>query len=174
MRKSFVLGLLLVITCFLSAQTRIDDIINAKEAERIEKTLSSEDMRGRKTFTPDIDKAADFIASEFKRIGLQTLNNTGNYRQEFAMVKPKFISVSATFDGNTVDQKNIIVVTCQPELKIDQTSGYETGIIKPGGNLFREAAAVIQSNKNILVLVDERFATNFSRLTFLKRSIFKT
>jgi hypothetical protein len=174
MKTSFVLGLFFFTTSFLFAQTKIDDIINAKEVERIEKILSSDDMRGRKTFTPDIDKAADFIADEFKKIGLQTLNNTGSYRQEFAMVKPKFISASATFDGNVIDQKNIIVVTCQPELKIDQTSGYEMGFIKPGNNLFREAAAFVQSNKNVLVLVDESFASNFSRLTFLKRSIFKT
>src|SRR5260221_11587143 len=174
MKKYFVLGLLSFTTSFLFAQTKINDIINAKEVERIEKTLSSDDMRGRKTFTPDIDKAADFIADEFKKTGLQTSGNTGSYRQEFAMVKPKFISASATFDGNAIDQKNIIVVTCQPELRIDQASGYEKGFIKPGGNLFREAAAFVQSNKNVLVLVDESFVSNFSRLTFLKRSIFKT
>jgi hypothetical protein len=174
MKEFCLMGLFFFTTSFLFAQTKIDDIINAKEVERIEKTLSSDDMRGRKTFTPDIDKAADFIADEFKKIGLQTLNNTGSYRQEFAMVKPKFISASATFDGNVVDQKNIIVVTCQPELEIDQTSGYETGFIKPGGNLYREAAVFVQSNKNDLVLLDESFASYFSRLTFLKRSIFKT
>ena len=64
MRKFFVTGLLTTITSFLFAQN-IDAIINAKEAERIEKTLASDDMRGRKVFTPDIDKAADFIAGEF-------------------------------------------------------------------------------------------------------------
>ena len=52
-------------------------------------------MQGRKAFTPAIDKAADFIAAEFKAIGLQTWNNTGNYRQEFTMVTPKFVSASA-------------------------------------------------------------------------------
>ena len=174
MKQFCLMGLFFFTTSFLFAQTKIDDIINAKEVERIEKTLSSDDMRGRKTFTPDIDKAADFIADELKKIGLQTLNNAGSYRQEFAMVKPKFISASAIFDGNAIDQKNIIVVTCQPELEIDQTSGYETGFINPGGNLFREAATFVQSNKNVLVLVDESFASNFSRLTFLKRSVFKT
>jgi hypothetical protein len=173
MKKFILSGLLTTITLFLFAQ-KIDNIINPKETERIEKKLTSDDMRGRKTFTPDIEKAADFIADEFKKIGLQTLNNTGSYRQEFAMVKPKFISAAAIFDGTTVDQKNIIVITCQPELRIDQTSGYETGVIKPGGNLFREASAFVQSNKNVLVLVDESLASDFSRLTFLKRSIFKT
>src|SRR5258706_9805603 len=122
MKKLFVLGLLISTTSFLFAQ-KIDAIINAKEAERIEKTLSSDDMRGRKTFTPDIDRAADFIAAEFKSIGLQTWDNSGSYRQEFALVRPKFINASAIVDGVGIDQKNIMVVTCLPELKIDQNSG---------------------------------------------------
>src|SRR5438874_9733359 len=116
MKKYLVIGLLLITTFFLFAQTKIDNIINAGEAGRIEKTLSSDDMRGRRVFTPDIDKAAAFIADEFKKIGLKTWDNSEGYRQEFAMVRPKFISATASFDGITIDQKNIIVVTCQPEL----------------------------------------------------------
>jgi hypothetical protein len=174
MKKFCLMGLLVFTTSFLFAQTKTDDIINAKEVERIEKTLSSDDMRGRKTFTPDIDKAADFIAGEFKKIGLEPLSKSGRHRQEFVRTQSKFISSTATLDGNTVDQKNKIGVTCQPELKIDQTSGYEKAVIKQGGNLFREAATFVQSNKNVLVMVDESFASNFSRLAFFKRSIFKT
>src|SRR5215212_1877583 len=130
-QKIVLMGLLISMTLFLFAQ-KPDDIINAKEVERIERTLSSDDMRGRKTFSPDIDKAADFIASEFKNAGLQTWNNSASYRQEFAMVRPKLISVSANFEGNNIDPKNIIVVTCKPDLHIDQSSGYTITSIKAG------------------------------------------
>jgi hypothetical protein len=174
MKKIILMGLLIITTSFLFAQTKIDDIINAKEAERIEKTLSSDDMKGRKTFTPDIDRAADFIADEFKKIGLQTFNNNKNYKQEFAMVRPKFISASATFDGNAIDPKNIIVITCQPDLHIDEKSGYSFANIKAGENLSSSASAFIKANKNIIVLVDNSFASSFSRLINFKRSIFKT
>jgi hypothetical protein len=173
MKQLFAAGLLLFSTSFLFAQ-KIDAIINAKEAERIERTLASDDMRGRKTFTPDIDKAADFIASEFKAIGLQTCNNSGSYRQEFAMVRPKFISASATFDGVNIDQKSIMVVTCQPKLTINQGSGYEKTFIKAGDNLQTEARKLVRSNKNILALVDKSFANSFGNLARLKSSMFKT
>ena len=173
MKKLFVLGLLVSTTSFLFAQ-KIDAIINAKEVERIERTLSSDDMRGRKTFTPDIDKAADFIAAEFKAIGLETWNNSGTYRQEFFLVRPKFIGASAIIDGVNIDQKNIMVVTCRPELKIDQSSGYEIAYIKAGASLRREAAAFVNRKTNLLVLVDESLASDFPRLSSLKRSIFKT
>jgi len=181
MRKYFLSGLLTITTFFLYAQTKIDDILNAKEVERIEKTLSSDEMRGRRTFTPDIDKAADFISDEFKKIGLQPFLPAGQpggagktFKQEFAMVRPKFISVAATFGDNVVDPKNIIVVTCQPDLHIDETSGYSFGNIITGENLFSSAASFIKANKNVIVLVDNSFASNFSRLANLKRSVFKT
>ena len=52
--------ILLVITSgFLSLFSfaqQIDKIINAAEAERIEKILSADDMQGRKAFTPGMIK----------------------------------------------------------------------------------------------------------------------
>ena len=57
--------------CLLCFAQDIDKIINAAEVERIEKILSADDMQGRKTFTPGIDKAADFIAAEFAKSKLQ-------------------------------------------------------------------------------------------------------
>jgi hypothetical protein len=174
MKKIVLMGLLIMTTFFLFAQTKVDNIINAKEVERIEKTLSSDDMRGRRTFTPDIDRAADFIADEFKKIGLQTFNNSRGYKQEFALVRPKFISASATFDGNAIDPKNIIVITCQPDLHIDEKSGYSFANIKAGENLSSAASKFIKANKNTIVFVDNSFASNFLRLTNFKRSIFKT
>lgn len=173
MKQLVITGLLVTVTFFCFSQNT-DALINAKEAERIEKVLSADDMKGRKVFSADIDRAADFIAAEFKATGLLTWNNSGTYRQEFVMVRPKFISASASFDGTVLDQKNVIVVTAQPNLKINQQSGFEKVSIKAGANFFNEAIKYAQSNKNYLVLVDTSFAKNFPRLAGLKRSIFKS
>ncbi len=183
MRKIFLTGLLLAATSFLWAQ-KADEIFNAKEAERIISFLASDEMRGRRVFSPEIDKAADFIAAEFKAAGLQTClpdgalaksgNNSGTYRQEFVLVRPRFISAAATFDGAPVEQKNIMMVTCQPQLKFDQQSGYEKATIKPGANLQAEARKYVRSNKNMLVLVDKSFAGSFGNLSRLKSTMFKT
>ncbi|HET9434525.1 MAG TPA: aminopeptidase, partial [Chitinophagaceae bacterium] len=73
MKKFIVTGLLATTTFFVFGQS-VDGIINAKEVDRIERTLSSDEMRGRRAFTPDADKAADFIADEFRKAGLQTMS----------------------------------------------------------------------------------------------------
>lgn len=179
MKKFFLTGLLVTITSFLLAQrtstssVQVDAIINAKEAERIERVLASDEMRGRKIFSPEIDKAADFIAAEFKAAGLQTWKGD-SYRQEFAMVTPKQTSITAVINGNAIDPKNVLVVTSQPELKTDQSSGYEVRYIKAGANLFEAAHDLAGEGENLLVMVDESFVKNFPRLSFLKRNLFKT
>ncbi len=173
MKKITVMGLFLATTFFVFGQ-RADGIINTKEVERIERVLSADEMMGRRAFTPSIDKAADFIAEEFRKAGLQTLSGHNNYRQEFTMVRPKFISVAGTFDNETLNTKDIIVVTCLPQLKISLASGYEKVSIKPGVNLQTEARQLIRSNKNLLVLVDKSFSPGFSNLTRLKSNVFKT
>ena len=87
MKKILMIGLLVATTFFVFGQ-KADAIINAKEVERIEKVLSADEMRGRKTFSPEIDKAADFIADEFKKAGLQTMTGNNGFKQEFAMIRP--------------------------------------------------------------------------------------
>jgi Zn-dependent M28 family amino/carboxypeptidase len=174
MKTILIMGLFTLTTSFSFAQSKPDEIVNARETQRIESVLASDDMRGRKTFTPDIERAADFIASEFKKIGLQALGNNQTFKQEFSLVRPRFISASATFDGSAIDEKNIIVVTCQPDLHIDERSGYTFATIKEGENLRSAAAAIMRAGKDVIVLVDESLATSFPRLTNLKRAMFKT
>jgi len=173
MKKFFLSALFIGTAIFIYGQ-KADDIINAKEVERIERTLSSDEMRGRRTFTPDIDRAADFIADEFKKAGLQAMSGNNGFRQEFAMVRPKFISAAGNFDGEALEGKDIIVVTCFPQLKINQSSGYEKTFIKIGDTLQNAARRLVRSNKNLLVLVDKSFASSFGNLTRLKNSMFKT
>ncbi len=185
MKKYSPTGLLVTATFFLlvggacsaqkkSAPAMMDAVISVKEVERIERTLAADDMMGRKVFTPGIDKAADFIAGEFKATGLQSWTNPGSFRQEFVMVRPKFISASALLDGISIEQKDIMAVTCQPKLVINQSSGFEKTFIKAGENLQAEARKMVRGNKNKLVLVDKSFANSFGNLSRLKSSMFKT
>ena len=123
MKKINILLVGLVLVTSVQAQ-KLDKLIKEKEVRRIETILAADDMQGRRTFTPGIEKAAAFIADEFKATGLQTLNNNGSYLQSFAMVRTKFISAAGTFDGAALDKKDIIVVTTQPSLSISDAVSY--------------------------------------------------
>lgn len=149
----------------------VNSIINKAETERIEKYLSSDELEGRRTFSKGIDKAADFIANEFKQTGLNKFNNSNSYLQSFSKLSAKFVAASANFDGIALDQKNVIVVTAQPTVSITETSGFEIAKIGKEDNFGQAARKYLSANANYIVLVDESFANNFSRLVQFKSNI---
>ncbi|MEK0423518.1 MAG: hypothetical protein RLZ95_1428 [Bacteroidota bacterium] len=169
-RSSFLIILCTVIGLQVMAQD-VNAIINKVETERIEKYLSSDELEGRRTFSKGIDKAADFIANEFKQTGLNTLNNSGSYLQSFSKLSAKFISATANFDGLVLDQKNVIVITAQPSLSINEASGYTIAKINKDDNFGQAARKFLSATSNHIVLVDESFANNFSRLVQFKSNI---
>src|ERR1700727_2129592 len=80
----------------------IDRIFNPDAVKDVETALASDAMRGRATFTPDIERAADYIESQFRQAGLQTWNGSSSYRQPFSMIQSKLVSLTGTVDGNAI------------------------------------------------------------------------
>ncbi len=172
MKKSNILLLLVLLVFANNTRAQLaNGIINKSETERIEKYLSSDDMEGRKTYSAGIDKAADFIANEFKQTGLATFNNSGSYLQNFTRLNAKIVSASASLDGVDLDSKKVIVLTSQPAIAITEVSGYEIAKISKDDNLGLTARKYIAADKNYIVLVDESFSNNFSRLIQFKSGI---
>ena len=81
MKKTLLIFLLA--PCFIVAQT-----ISEKLVKQHIYTLSNDSMQGRKAGTDGIEKAAKYIESEFKRIGLKSFNSD-SFRQEFRFVNPR-------------------------------------------------------------------------------------
>jgi len=81
MKKTLLIFLLT--PCFLVAQT-----ISEKYVKQHIYTLSNDSMQGRKAGTDGIEKAAKYIESEFKRIGLKSFNSE-SFRQEFRFINPR-------------------------------------------------------------------------------------
>jgi hypothetical protein len=155
----------------LGISQSINKIITKSETERIERVLASDEMEGRRTFSPGIDKAAAFIAKEFEASGLKSLKGDNNYLQSFTINRPKFINLSASIDGVSIDNKQVIVVTVEPEININEASGYTVAKIAAGENLNQAAAKIIGTNQKTIVLVDESHTQNFSRLIRFKNNL---
>ncbi|MEI8141606.1 MAG: M28 family peptidase [Chitinophagia bacterium] len=160
----------LLIPC-LGISQMINKIITKSETERIERVLASDEMEGRRTFSPSIDKAAAFIAKEFESAGLKSIKGDNNFLQSFTINRPKFISLSATIDGAAIDNKQVVVVTVEPEINITETTGYTLAKIAAGENLNQAAAKLIGANQKMIVLVDEAHTQNFSRLIRFKNNL---
>ncbi|MEO5943791.1 MAG: M28 family peptidase [Ferruginibacter sp.] len=160
MKKIFFVQVLFFCSTFSFAQN-IDKIINAKEVERIEKVLSADDMHGRKTFSSDIDRAADFIAGEFGKSKLAYFNGSNSYLQEFSMIKSKPSLVEGTIDDEALNESNVAANTTTAEINITDLKDYEIIAVKPGDDFSRIVFPVFDLNKNVIVLVDTSFAKRF-------------
>jgi len=161
MKKLFLLALAGMATLQLSAQN-IDKIITREYTDHLIKTLSADDMQGRATFTPGIDKAATFIESEFKKIGLQPLSGEKTFRQTFYKYKLIPEPVKLVIDGKTIPQENILVAGRVPSISFNQGEG-EVVKLDTAKAFAQQLRTLGRSAKKLIILVDNKFATDFKR-----------
>lgn len=143
--------------CSLSAQS-INKIIKEKKVRRIEKILSADDMQGRETFTPGIEKASAFIEAEFKKTGLQPFNGANNFRQEFFMYQSKTQEAKVIIGGNTIADSMVVCFSYLPEVAFTEKSDIEVVKINKGDKFGPKFYQYYQSKKNLLVMVDTAFS----------------
>lgn len=159
--KQLLLVLVTGFSSLFSFAQQVDNIINATEVERIEKILSADDMQGRKTFTPGIDKAADFIASEFKKSNLQFFNNDTSYFQEFIMTKAKPVKVSGMLGTDSLTMDNVAANTTMEEININSLKDYEVVVVKKDDDFSKIVFPIFDTEKNVIVLVDTAHTRRF-------------
>ncbi len=151
---------------------KTEKIINSREVARIENVLASDAMRGRKTFSPEIDQAADFIAAEFKAAGLQPFNGADGFLQRFQVIRSLSVNVEGNWGETTLNNSNAIAISTVPKQIINQNSGFEIDTIKPGVNFRREVGRLVQGKKDRIVLVDPSYSEGFAAANYFRRAMF--
>jgi Peptidase family M28 len=170
MQKTGLLFIALLLGLGSSAQL-LEKLIQPKEVERIERILAADDMQGRKTFTPGIEKAADFIEQEFAKAGLVKWPGLKTYRQSFSMIRTTVKTATATLNGAPVADDKLVAITGTPKYVYDQ-SKTETVVVSKEENLFRKASGYLNGKGDKLVLVDTAFARDFKRLRSMRQQRF--
>ncbi len=159
MKKIF---LLLALPLLAQAQ-KIDKIITRAETERIETYLASNELAGRKPFTPGIEKAAKFISAEFEKAGLRKTN--GSYLQSFPMYQSKVLSVAGGLDEQTLESKQVAIISKEATIQIDEKSGFDVVSIKEGENFGQNAYRIMSAKKPTIAFLHESFAKYIPRLS---------
>jgi hypothetical protein len=162
MMRLFLLSGLLIISSLVRAQ--ISQAISESEVSRIEKTLAADDMKGRQVFTAGIDKAAAFITKEFYQAGLKPLPGSNDYRQTFMMVDPESMDASITLDGTQVDKKNLVAFSADSSLTVTEDDHYQKVFIKKSADFGEIVLKYLESEENVLLLVDTSLAKRFAQL----------
>jgi hypothetical protein len=162
--KKLLLTMIAGLIGLLSFSQKINKIINAAEVDRIERILSADDMQGRKTFTPGIDKAADFIAAEFAKSKLQFFNNGNSYFQEIVMTKAKPVEISGMLDTEPLNTENVAANTTADHLHIGSLKDYELVVVKKEDDFNKTVFPLFDNEKNLVILVDTAHARRFKSM----------
>lgn len=161
-KRFLAAGLLLSTTAGAYAQD-VNKLIVQEDVGKIIKTLSADDMQGRGSFTPGIDKAAKFIESEFKKAGLTPLTGEKDFRQSFSVIRSTPVSIQASINGKPVLTENAFAMA-GASFKWTAASGAEVATLAAGQDFRTEYRKYLSSGKNMLILVDPSFADIFGRL----------
>jgi len=122
-----IICLLLAFFLIESAQAQtIDGIITRKYVDHLIKTLSSDEMEGRATYSPGIDKAASFIEAEFKAIGLVPLSGESGYRQTFEKDGKPLFNVAGMIPGKSRAKEIVIFSGHYDHLGIIKAEGQDS------------------------------------------------
>lgn len=162
MKKLITLITLSVLSIGVFAQD-VNKLIKQEDVTRIISTLASDDMRGRATFTPDIERAAQFIESEYKKIGLKPMQGDSGFRQNFNMLKTVPVKTDVSINGNAVPVDNVAVLSGN-SFSWSNPSDAEIITVTPEKDLRTVYMSALRSNKNTLVLIDPKFEALFRRV----------
>ncbi|MCF6280462.1 MAG: M20/M25/M40 family metallo-hydrolase [Flavobacteriaceae bacterium] len=72
-------------------------------------TLASDEMEGRKVGTPGIEKAAKYIETEFRKIGLSTYDKLESYRQSFTKKGLDVFNIVGVLEGKSKKEEIVVV-----------------------------------------------------------------
>lgn len=84
------------------AATKAAASITADDMKKHLYTIASKEMEGRDTPSPGLEKAADYIESHFRSLGLLPGNN-GSYRQYYTLYKDSSIGASLKINGSAFE-----------------------------------------------------------------------
>ncbi len=133
-----------------------------ESVSEILKTLSSDEMRGRHALTPDVEKAANFIAKEFTQIGLSTFSDLNDYKQKFYLQEISIENASILVNKNEVADSDFLALLNGETINWEENS-IDISVINSGDNFRQKFREFSSSDKDHIVFVDPSFSDVFSR-----------
>ncbi len=138
-------------------------VIDEAEVTRIITTLASDEMEGRRTFTPGIDKAASFIEAEFEKIGLEYLDGLNSHQQKFNMYSLTPESAAITINGKAIAEEDMLASVNAASFELNDIADVEVFTIAAGADFqagFNEAR---RAEGKRVVLIDPSHKNLFTR-----------
>lgn len=137
--------------------------IDQAYVEEVVSTLAADDMRGRRAFSEDAVRAAEYLAGEFEAAGLSPMPGQQDFLQRFNVRSVATDEVSVTVDGTTLSSDQVGASLAGATLSW-ATGDVTPVIVGPGDDARAEILAAVRGASDALVLVDPSHAEAFGQL----------
>ncbi|GAB3819872.1 M20/M25/M40 family metallo-hydrolase [Pontibacter rugosus] len=163
MKKIKLAALALVCGSIVTASAQDLSSITQDKTTRIVSTLSADNMEGRASFTPGIEKAAQFIQNEFQRIGLKPVPGEDDLMQSFMMYRVSPVEKEVKLNGKDIKPENVFAITDKKELEWKQKGKQKVVTIGENDNFRTSLGELNNQQQDVLVLVHPKHEEIFKR-----------
>lgn len=125
--------------------------------------LASDDLKGRASFSPEIEIAADYISQRFSEIGLKPFEGLSTYKQTFDVTSITPDKVSVRLNGKKINKKNIAIASTMKNLSWQSIEKINTHIINKGDNFRGILRSANNQGGQHLILVNNAHKSIFER-----------
>ncbi|SMO75328.1 Peptidase family M28 [Gracilimonas mengyeensis] len=129
---------------------------------RVIKTLSSDSLKGRHAFSPEIKEAAKIISSEFEKIGLSYLPGEDDFLQEFTIHTILPESTAVMLNGEIIEPKHYFGVL-NGETIHWKTGDVQVEAISQDEDFRKEFRKLTDDEQSALVLISKNHKNWFHR-----------
>ena len=123
--------------------------------------LASDALKGRKVFTPEIDRAANFITKQFKQAKLVPFN--ASYRQQFDIYNKVPTTATVTLNGQTVQAQDLAWTSTANNFSWATGSQVASHIIGKGEDLRQTLHQINQKGGDHFIVVHSSHQALFKR-----------
>ncbi|MGM0588518.1 MAG: M28 family peptidase [Bacteroidota bacterium] len=172
--RSLIAFIVLAMSWGCASNPEPTQTITDQNVSRFIEVLSSDSMRGRQALDQGADKAAEFIATEFKKLGLRPISGEDDFYQEFPLYQFDVSSLLVTINGRQLDNQQVMISGGQTEVTWNSDNLPEVKHIPASDHVAQEISQLLSSNESMLVTVDPQHKDMFSRYKrYLERSNFQ-
>jgi len=161
-RKIFALKSNLFLLSFISFFS-----IGFAQQSKVESTLSylsSDELKGRSNGSPELMEAANWIANEFKEIGLKSPSFATNFLQEVSLVSIENKHKSLILNGLSISEDKFFVLGQKENFQITSPKDIQLFIIGEQDDVMAVFSEINQIDRSYAVLIHPSHARRFEKL----------
>ena len=156
-----------------NAAITLDDTITLEQVTQDVTYLASDELEGRHNFTPNIRKAADFIAKRFDEAGLSPASSAPNFKQQYLVQKITPDTLDVEINGRKISSDLLSMATTETDFQWNSNTGnnsqpatkqpINTVMIGEGDNMRKSLRKLNHQGGKHLVLLHPKHEESFKR-----------